>query len=98
MHTNVLPLAAGSAANPALLHRLAALLQKCQPVSNKHDQVTVLIHACIDEGIQEGRPIVDVVSSLGFNPGHVRIILKGGLGDRWHRGSDGRYATLAKTT
>lgn len=97
MNTNTSPLAAASAANAEFLNRLAVLRDICQPFAKKHDQATVLIHACIGEGLSEGSAIVGVVSGLGFNSRHVGMRLNDGIGQYWSRDQDGHYTTLPIT-
>lgn len=80
-----------------MFNRLRGLLASCGEASNQNERVTVLISACIDEGINTGPQIVGVVKALGFNPRHVGAMLKNDCGSsptrhRWLRGTDGIYS------
>jgi hypothetical protein len=60
--------------------------------TNKHDQATNVIIACIDEGIDTGAAIRQVGMALGFNAKHMGVMLSAGLTERrWRRDADGHY-------
>jgi hypothetical protein len=61
---------------------------------NQNDQVTMLIHACIDEGINTGTWIIGTIVSLDFKRGHVGAVLNSGKGTRWARSTEGIYTNL----
>ena len=77
-----------------LFHDLEILLWSCGPEASKHDQVKVLISACIDDGIDKGPWIVGTVSSMGFNARHIGKILHDHVNHLWSRDSGGQYTTL----
>lgn len=45
----------------------------------KPDRVQMLINACISQGVNNGKRIVGVLVSLGFNDVHVRTVLAKGI-------------------
>ena len=64
--------------------------------ANRHDRVSVLIEACILNGIDSGPFIVHTLNSLGFDKRHVGIMLdqnsgKTSAAGRWFRNAEGRY-------
>lgn len=59
----------------ALFERLKRLWLDCGPATNKHDQVRMLVAACIEEDIRQGPRIVGVLGKLGFNRRHVGKML-----------------------
>jgi len=82
-----------------IFERLKGLIAACGSRPNKHDLATVLIEACIEEGIDTGPRIIGALSKLGLKAGHVGIMLKNGTGAhptgyRWQRASDGRYSLI----
>lgn len=84
----------------ALFARLSALLRKIAPVSNKNDQVTALILACISEGIVARREIIGIGIHFGFKLFHVAQMLKYGTGidadsGHWRRNPDGTFGLFA---
>lgn len=75
---------------------LADLRDVLQETCNKHDQVICLIQACIDEGVDTRKGLVDELTSLGYNRAHVIVILNEQAGVnpercRWWRDEPGRY-------
>lgn len=75
---------------------LAGLRDVLQETCSKHDQVTCLIQACIDEGIDTRKALADELTSLGYNRAHVIVTLNVGAGAnperfRWWRDEHGRY-------
>lgn len=61
--------------------------------TNKHDQATNMIIACIGEGIDTGAAIRRVGMALGFNAKHMGIMLATGIDERrWQRDAAGRYS------
>ncbi len=77
-----------------LFRDLEVLLRNCGPKASKHDQVKVLTHACIDEGIDNGPWIISMVSSMGFNPRHVGKLLRDSIGHLWTLDKERRYTNL----
>ncbi|WP_156457483.1 hypothetical protein [Altererythrobacter sp. Root672] len=80
-----------------LYDRLRKLLRDCGP--NKHDQAIVLITACVEEGITQGRDIVRTLQALGLNAQHVGKTLSDGTGNqperhRWRKDAAGCYVNL----
>ena len=80
----------------ALFERLKKLLLDCGPETNKHDQVRILVAACLEEGIHQGPRIVGVLGKLGFNPRHVGKTLSMFAGSDpaqydWWKDSTGEY-------
>ena len=78
---------------------LQAFLETIPPQCNKHDRVIVLIEACLDEGIDTRKGIVDALVKLGFNYRHVAILLNEGTGEsperhNWRRDENGRYSRI----
>lgn len=84
--------------SPAIiLDRLRALKSECGP--DRHDQATVLITACILEGLNTGERIVGALTELGMTPGHVWIMLKKHTGSNparhhWRCDESGTYSLL----
>lgn len=77
--------------------RLSALLRDIAPDTNKNDQVTTLITACIAEGKDTQKEIIGIAVHLGFHPRHVASFLKYGIGNdrdsgHWRRNSDGSFS------
>jgi len=82
-----------------LFVRLKALIRSCGD-ANKHDIVGVLIHACLDEGINTRSQIIGVIKHLGYNSRHVAIVLEKGAGPNperyfWYCDACGRYTPWA---
>lgn len=80
----------------ATFRRLRALDAACGPDANNYDRVVVLISACIEEGITEGKRIVGAVARLQFNKRFVGMVLTKNAGNdpgrhHWKRLSDGTY-------
>ena len=78
--------------NAAMFRGLRELMHACG--TNKHDKVDILITALIDKGINTGPRIIGAAIRLDFDRAHVAILLKGGIGLRWTRDSDGVYHNL----
>ena len=83
--------------NTALFRRLRAIKAACGLKPNKDDLAIVLITACIQEGLNQGRRITGALERLGLNRRHAGKILAEGTGDcpsrhRWQRDSDGFYS------
>lgn len=83
----------------AFFQGLRELDQACRPNGNKHDRVTALICACIDEGIDTGPRVVGAIKRLGFNAQHVGKLLHDHTGSdparhHWQRTEAGRYINL----
>ncbi|SFO81673.1 hypothetical protein [Qipengyuania nanhaisediminis] len=80
----------------ALLPELRALANTCGEETSKHDLVRVLVAACIEAGVNEGKQIVALLTRLNCNPKHVGMTLKNfahpdrSRGD-WFKGSSGAY-------
>ena len=77
--------------------RLSALLRDIAPDTNKNDQVTALIIACIAEGKVTQKEIIGIAVHLGFHPRHVAKFLKYGIGNdsdsgHWRRNRDGSFS------
>jgi hypothetical protein len=75
---------------------LADLRDVLQGTCNKHDQVTVLIQACINEGVDTRRALADELTSLGYDRALVIVTLNTQVGAspgccRWWRDEQGRY-------
>lgn len=81
----------------AVFRRLRALDQALQDSKvNKHDRATMLINACINEGLISGRRITGALATLGFNRQHAGIQLEDGFRKEpewpyWGRRDDGTY-------
>ncbi len=77
-----------------ILDRLRALKSECGP--DKNDQATVLICACILEGLDTAKRIVGALSAIGMNAKHVKIRLtkkaKSSAGRYWQCDDEGRYS------
>ena len=63
---------------------------------NKNDSVIVLACACIDEKINTGSGIINMLTRLGYNRRHVGAILHHNTGSnpnrfRWTRDETGAY-------
>jgi hypothetical protein len=79
-----------------MLARLVAFTATLDPRINKHDRVSVLIAACIAEGITKGSSIRSALMELGYDGSHVAITLTKGSGSmppesRWYRDESGAY-------
>lgn len=50
-----------------------------------NDRAENLIQGCLDSGIDTEPEIIRTIMRLGFKPGHIASVLKGGagLGKRW---------------
>ena len=77
------------------------LIADCCPTGNKHEQAIVAIEAFIIAGFDTRARIVGALRRLGFDNGHVHIVLKQETGKmdhhRW-RVADGRYRLAAGTS
>jgi hypothetical protein len=71
--------------------RLRDLRDACGPTVNINDRVLVLIHGCLDEGINTRPSIIETLYRLGFNNRHVAMILKTSVGNEWLLGPEGAY-------
>ena len=78
--------------NAAMFRGLRELMAVCG--DNQHDVVDVLISALIDHDVNTSSQIIGAAIHLDCNRGHVAIRLKGGIGVRWTRDSDGIYHNL----
>ena len=81
--------------NDAFIEGLRDLRAACD-TCNKHEQVIVLIHACIDSGRNTKGRILDALDRLGWNMQHARLLLDKSTGNllalhRWSRDADGVY-------
>ena len=81
----------------AVFRRLRALDADCGPNANQYDRVIVLIAACIEEGLTEGKRIVGVIAQIGFDRQFVGIVLTKNAGNDsarhlWRKLDDGTYA------
>lgn len=79
-----------------LFNGFRELLDSCGLETSKHDRAIVLIEACIDQGIDTRARIVGVAKHLGFEHGHIAILLAQNTGRspdsyRWQRDKDGQY-------
>ena len=84
------------AGEPSFQRRLEDLIQACGPECSKNDQATVLIVACIEEGVANGPEIIQTLKGLGFDRQHIAIMLKKQSGPsverhRWWRDELGQY-------
>lgn len=80
-----------------MFDRLSALLRNIASGTNKNDQATALISACITEGVVAEKKIIGLVSHFGFKPYHVVNMLKYGTGvdpasGHWRRNQDGTFS------
>jgi hypothetical protein len=84
-------------ANPDPMKRLQRLLDTIRPGTNRHEQATVMIEACIGEGFDTRPRIIGALRQLGFDPRHIAITLKGDnpYGGRWLRSAGGIYSLTA---
>lgn len=83
-----------------LFGRLSTLLRNIAPGTNKNDQVTALIAACISEGIVTKKGIVGIAIHFGFKRYHVSQMLEYGIGydptsGHWRRNPDGSFSLFA---
>lgn len=67
--------------------------------SNKHDQATVAIIACISEGVNTLPRLRGVMKALGFDAKHFGLIVSTGKGSDpnrhyWNVDANGRYYLL----
>ena len=80
-----------------IFRQLRALKAKHCSTTNKHELATILIGACILEGINTGKRITGALEKLGLNRQHAGKILVDGAGDEpqhyyWRRTTEGTYA------
>jgi uncharacterized protein YoaH (UPF0181 family) len=66
--------------------------------ANEHQKAVTLIQACIGEGIRSGSEIISLLSDLGYDKGHIGIMLKrnrqGTVDKLWIRDDDGLYSLV----
>ncbi len=79
--------------------RITTLLTEIGDQVSRHDRVSSLIYALIEEGICTGTRIIDYVGDFGFNRRHGAIILRTGTGTGprsglWSRSEDGIYSSI----
>ncbi|QGP77779.1 hypothetical protein [Sphingobium sp. CAP-1] len=76
------------------MKRLRRLLDTHGSGGNKHEQATMLIEACIMEGLNTAPKIVGALRQLGFDPRHAAIVLKGDTdyAHRWVKDANGIYS------
>jgi hypothetical protein len=82
-----------------VLEGLRRLDYACGPSVSKHDRAIVLIHACIDQGANTRAQIMAHLTPLGFNKGHIAIVLSAGTGDdpsrhRWSQRPDKTFVNF----
>ena len=80
----------------AVYARLAGLSKTLKSETNRNELVSLLIAACIEEGITSGASIRRTLQTLGFNGQHVSIMLREGPKGmppehRWTRDETGKY-------
>lgn len=80
--------------------RLDALLREIAPGTNKNDQITALIAACIAEGKASRKEIIGIAVHFGFKLFHVAQMLENGTGadpasGHWRRKQDGTFSLFA---
>jgi hypothetical protein len=88
------------AADAAMFRRLRNLLSEIACFPNRNEQATVMIGACIEEGMDETRRLLPAMAKLGFNRQHAAIILKRYEGTDphthlWTRDASGHYSLHA---
>ena len=93
-------LAVVKAGPAALFDRLSSLLHKVAAGTNRNDQVTALILACITEGIVTKKEIIGIAIHFGFKRYHVAQFLEYGTGHdpesgHWRRNPDGSFSLFA---
>lgn len=81
----------------AIFRRLRALEEDCGPDAKQYDRVIVLIAACIEEGLTEGKRIVGAIARLNFDKQFVGMQLVKNAGNdptrhHWRKLGDGTYA------
>ena len=81
---------------PAVLERLGNFDDSLDHKLRSHDRVSVMIGACIEEGIVHGKLICLALKLRGYTPRHVGIILTKGADSmppelRWYKDSEGKY-------
>ena len=82
-----------SASDDKLITRLQTL-DRSLLACNKHDRAFALISACISSGIRAQTAIASTLVELGFNRGHVWLMIKEGRGYHWREDSDGNLELL----
>ncbi|MCA0979300.1 hypothetical protein LCM19_13080 [Qipengyuania flava] len=79
----------------AFFEGLRELWKECGHGTNKHDQARILIMACIDEGVNNGKRIVGILSKIGFNARHIGATLDRQCGSNpdhdWWKDNEGNY-------
>ena len=80
----------------AFFEGLRALWRDCGHDTNKHDQARILISACIDGGIDDGKRIVGILSHIGLNARYVGATLRHLCGPNaalhdWWKDDEGKY-------
>lgn len=78
---------------PDPLKRLQHVLDTFGSGCNRHEQLILMIEACIGEGIDTSSRIIAALKNLGFNAQHVSMALKdlNPIAHRWQRSADGIY-------
>ena len=76
--------------------RLRQLWFDCGEGVSKHEEARVLIRACMEEGLVNGKRIVGVLAHLGFDRRHAGLTLGSLCGSNparhdWWRDENGRY-------
>lgn len=80
----------------AFFRRLRQLWLDCGEGMSKHEQARVLIRACIEEGLVNGKRIVGVLARIGFDRRHAGLTLGSLCGSNpalhdWWRDETGCY-------
>lgn len=82
-------------ATTAMLRRLEVLRDVCIQIGcDKHEQVQMLVAACIDEGVDTGPEIIATLVKIGFKGSHVGIVLRTNLKRLWQRDGERFYTAL----
>lgn len=74
----------------SLQHVLDTFASGC----NRHEQLILMIEACIGEGINTASQIIGTLKLLGFNAQHIGMALNdlNPIAHRWQRSEDGVYS------
>lgn len=77
-----------------IFQRLRELKSALARPINADNRLTVIIAACIDEGINTSDRILGAARQLGFDIRHTRRVLNSGVSHTWNRSADDQFSNL----
>jgi len=81
--------------DPGILDRLRTLDSACSSGVNVNERISVLIRACIGEGLVAEGQIISVLMALHYNNRQVGAILNGATG-LWRKGRDHTFSLVER--